>query len=221
MEIWLDTIDLEIIADAVKTGIISGITTNPSILSYAKDPFETIKRLLDLQPGPVAVQVTSQDVENMTEEAYAISSLSPRMIVKIPVNYNGLLAMKALKGIPILGTTILYPSQALLARQHELDYIAPYFSHMGENAQETLKKMIELLNGSKTKTLVASIKEVDHVVACALLGAEAVTIKSDLYRKLVENQASIGKFLEKFDSDWKQRHGKKSIKYAFQATVSS
>lgn len=89
MQIWLDTIDLDVIEDSVKTGIVCGVTTNPSILSHTENVFETISTLLEIQPGPVAVQVTSSSSEGMVEEGKFISQFSPRMVVKVPINRNG------------------------------------------------------------------------------------------------------------------------------------
>lgn len=219
MKVWLDTIDVDTIKDAVKTGIISGVTTNPSILSKAKDVRDTLRQLLDVQPGPVAVQVTAQSSSEIVEEARCIFEFSSRMIVKIPINPEGLIAINELKkeGLPILGTGILYPSQALMAAIHEVEYIAPYFSHMGENAHETLKTMVDMLKGGKTKILAASLREIDHIIACALLGVEAITIKPELYRQLVTSQPAVENFSEKFLRDW----GNISIKNALQATASS
>lgn len=220
MEIWLDTIDVHVIADGVETGIISGVTTNPSILSRAQNVRETAKRLLDLQKGPVAIQVTGKTPEEMVEEARHIYQYSNRMIVKIPVSRKGLIAMKELQKeqIPVLGTAILYPIQALLAANMDVAYLSPYFCHMGDlgNAFETLKTMVNLVRASnqKTKILVASLKHIDHILYCALLGVDAITIKPELYNKLVADFPVVEGFTEKFLSEWMQAHGPSSIKEA-------
>ncbi len=218
MEIWLDTVNLEVVSDAAKTGIVSGVTTNPSILSRTKNVEETLTHLLDLQNGPVAVQVTTQDSENMIEEGISIFEFSNRMIVKVPVNNNGLIAMHQLyeKQIPVLGTAIFHPKQALLAANLGAAYIAPYFSHIGEigNANEILKTIVTILraNNSKTKLLVASLRNLDDFIYCALIGADSVTIKDDLYYKLVADHHLSEKFTQKFLSDWHQTHGNGSLK---------
>ncbi|MDR3624619.1 MAG: transaldolase family protein [Chlamydiales bacterium] len=212
MEIWLDTIDENVITDAVKTGIISGVTTNPTILSKANNVLDTIKMLLDVQPGPVTIQVTSPNAENMIEEGIRIFELSSRMIVKIPINKNGLIAIQKLQedNIPILGTAILYPSQVLLAQAQQIPYIAPYFSHMGstEHAQATLKTMKEILcmSNSPTKILLASLREVDQIIYAALLGIEAATIKPDLYYKLLTDDPVVDTLLKQHSSDWQGAH---------------
>lgn len=216
MQIWLDTINLEAIADAAKTGIISGVTTNPSILSKAKHVRSTLLSLLKLQPGAVAVQVTAQDADNMIIEGRAIFSFSDRMIVKIPVNQNGLIAMQQLRqeNIPVLGTGILHPTQALLAANQDATYISPYFSRIGDigDAYESLSSMAAIVQNYPTKILAASLNTLDDLVYCALTGIDAVTIKEELYYKLITEHPSLEKFNHKFLSDWKDAHGHASIK---------
>jgi transaldolase len=220
MEIWLDTIDEDAIADAAKIGIISGVTTNPSILSCTKNIFHTLSRLLDLQPGPVAVQVTSLDPEEMIEEGLRIFEFSPRMIVKVPVNRNGLIAMRQLRceKVPVLGTGILFPTQALLASNLRTSYIAPYFSHIDDVgcSHATLKTIVEMLRLSTTKILAASLKNLEQINFCASLGIAAVTIKADLYYKLMEDHPIVEGFFQRFLADWSETHGDLSIKEALQ-----
>jgi transaldolase len=220
MEIWLDTIDSEAIADGVKTGIIAGVTTNPSILSKAKNVLATVSMLLEVQPGPVAVQVTSTHYEEMTEEGMRLFEFSSRIVVKVPVNHNGLIAIKNLRhaGVSVLGTGILFSTQALLASNHGVSYMSPYFSHMGDagDAFTTLKTMAEIVrvNNSSTKILVASLRQLDHVVYCATLGVAGITIKPDLYYKLVADHPIVEGFSERFLSEWTQAHGQLSMKNA-------
>ena len=220
MQIWLDTIDEDVIADGVKTGVLYGVTTNPSILSNADNVLETLTRILDMQSGPVAVQVTSTDPKDIVEEGMRIFELSPRMIVKVPINRNGLIAIAQLRreDVPVMGTAILFPTQALLASNHGVSYIAPYFSHMGDigDAGATLKTMVEMLcaNQSPTQILTASVKQLDHFILCASLGVAAVTIKPDLYYKLIADHPTVEGFCQKFLFDWMHTHGKLSIKDA-------
>jgi TalC/MipB family fructose-6-phosphate aldolase len=215
MEIWLDTIDLNVIADAEKTGILSGVTTNPSILSSTRAISKTLSAILDIQSGPVAVQVTSQDPQGMVEEGRRIFAFSSRMLIKVPIDRSGLIAIKQLKqeNIPVLGTGIILSSQALLASCLEVEWIALYFSHISAVGDpfEALKTMAALLRSSSTKILAASLKELDHVIYCASLGVDAVTIKPDLYDKLIEAHPLVEGFSKKFLSDWKQVHGELSI----------
>jgi TalC/MipB family fructose-6-phosphate aldolase len=225
MEIWLDTIDYETIADGARAGIISGVTTNPGILSQTKHVRETLTKLLDLQSGPVAVQVTSTDPEGIIEEGRSAFAFSSRIIVKVPINHNGLIAIKKLRdeGVPIMGTGILFSSQALLASNLGVSYIAPYFSHIDNPSGplSVLKTMIGIVgaNGSSTKILVASLKQVEQIVDCASLGVAAATIKPDLYRALMATHPLVEGFSEKFLQSWKQTHGSHSLKTYLESVV--
>lgn len=208
MEIWLDTIDLEAIKDAAKVGLISGVTTNPSILSKSKDVKRTIDELLDLQPGPVAVQVTQTDPKKIVDEARSLSVISARILVKIPINKSGLIAINELREdkIPILGTAVLFPIQALMAANLGIASIAPYFSHM-DNAVETMKVIQDMYVRYQfsTKILAASLKSLEQLLYCASLGISAVTIKADLYALLVAENPTVENFIQKFRSDWMSR----------------
>lgn len=214
MEIWLDSIDLETIADA--SDMISGVTTNPGILSAAVDVKGTLCSLLELQKGPVAVQVVAQDIEGMLDEAEKIFAFSPRMIVKVPVNRMGLRAMAIMreKQIPVIATGVFTPSQALLAARQGVRYIAPYFSHMREisDPRETLKVIHDLLQKYETRMLVASLKTVEEILFCAHLGAAAITIKEELYRNFVADHPLERQFTQKFHSNWQNAHGAQSIR---------
>jgi TalC/MipB family fructose-6-phosphate aldolase len=220
MKIWLDSIDVTTIAEAAKMGLIAGITTNPRILSETKSIADTLKKLLDFQPGPVAVQVTATDAEAMIDEGMKIFEYSSRFIVKIPVNRAGLSAMHALRqsNIPVMGTTVLFPSQALLSSLQGATYIAPYFSHLddGKNTTAVMQSIVDILriNESHTKILAASVKTLDQFMTCAMMGIAAVAIKVDLVLKLLEDQPVVEKFLQGFQSDWEKTHGKMSIKLA-------
>lgn len=218
MQIWLDTINLETIASAQKMGILSGITTNPGILSQAKNVPELLRRLLDAQSGPVAVQVTCESVAEMIMEGQEINQFSKRLLVKVPVNQAGLMAMPQLRteNIPILGTAVLTPSQALLAANIGANYIAPYFSRMGDNstARQSLQAMVTIFraNHYHTKILVASVKTLADFMYCALIGADVVTIKEDLYYSLIKDDLLLAELTQKFLSDWNLAFAGASLK---------
>lgn len=216
MQIWLDTINLEVVADAVKAGIISGITTNPSILSKTKNVSSTLRALLELQTGPIAVQVTSEDADNMLLEGREIFEFSNRTIIKIPVNQEGLIAIAQLhkESIPVLGTGIFHPIQAMLAAKQGATYISPYFSHIQDiaNPYESLKDMMNVIQEYPTKILAASIRNIDDLIYCACLGVNSVTIKDDLYFQIISEHSLLEKASQKFQSDWQAMHGTCSIK---------
>lgn len=205
MEIWLDTIDLNAIQEAVSLGLVHGVTTNPVILSRAEDVTDQLHQLLDIQKGPVAVQVTTTTRSEMIDEGRNLFAFSPRIIVKVPVNREGLAAIHQLsrENIPVLGTAVLHPKQALLAAIAGARYVAPYVSHIansGADPFEALESMQKMLR--ETKIMAASVKQVDHILRFAEMGMGAITIKEDLFAALIENNSLSEALTHKFNLHW-------------------
>lgn len=209
MEIWLDTCDVKVISNAYRLGICDGITTNPSILAATNEnPHMVIQRLLDLQGGPVAAQVTADDAEEMVKEAMLLRSFSDRMIIKVPVIQEGLAAIKLLReeGVPIIATAVFQPNQALLAAIAGADYVAPYVCRMfdeGIDAYEALEAMISIYKkySFKTKILAAALRTTDQITTCATLGVSAVTLKNSLFGEFVADDSATCKALRSFSDD--------------------
>ena len=210
MEIWLDTCDSEIISNANRLGIIHGVTTNPSILAKAGEDHEiVINRILDNQNGPVAVQVTAYNADGMIKQALALHSISDKIIVKIPVVQDGLVAIKYLsrENIPVMATAVFQPNQALLAALAGADYVAPYVGRIFDegidayNALEMMKTIYKSY-GFKTKILAAALRTPDQMMMCARLGIHAVTIKSTLFSEFTADDESTLNCLSVFAEDW-------------------
>lgn len=218
MEIWLDTPDLNVVMRAAKKGIVKGVTTNPSILAKVKHISETIRQLLKLQDGPVTIQVTSVEADEMIEEGRRIAEFSDRMVVKIPVCKEGLIAMRTLEkeGVSILATGIFHESQLLLAANLGVTFVTPYFSRIAKerDAFQAIRNMLAILDkgGYESKLLVASVKEINHLIFLAEVGTFAATIKEDLFAKLIATDPLQEELSEQFRSDWKRAHGDISIK---------
>lgn len=210
MEIWLDTCDTQTIQTACKLGIIHGVTTNPSLLAGAKEDHDTlITRLLALQVGPVAVQVTACQSDEMIKQALALRAVSDRIIVKIPVIQEGLAAMQALKqkNIPVMATAVFNPNQALLAAIAGADYVAPYFGRMldeGFEAYAALQTMVAIFKAYqfKTKILAAALRTTDQITGCAEIGVSAITLKSKLYSEFIANNQATLHSLREFAEQW-------------------
>lgn len=210
MEIWLDTCDIEIISKACRLGLLYGVTTNPSILAGSNENHEVvINRLLEIQDGPLAVQVTANRAEEMIKQAFALHSFSDRIIVKIPVVREGLIAMKTLveEGVSIMATAVFHPNQALLAGLAGVDYIAPYICRMfdeGIDAYSSLETMVTIYKNYQftTKILAAALRTVDQITTCASMGIPAVTLKSMLYSQFVADDKATLNSLNAFEEDW-------------------
>lgn len=210
MEFWLDTIDLSVIEKAASMGLLHGVTTNPSLLSKAQNPLAAIHSILNVQNGPLAVQVTESTTQEMIAQGKKLRQASSRIIVKVPVTQGGWEAMHLLskENIPVMATAIFHPAQALLAARTGASYVAPYFTRMlkaGDNPLiqiEAMKKMFGHYH-LPVKILAANPKTVEQVRSCAELGVEAVTIREDLFADLTDTHELTAHAIEQFLDEWK------------------
>lgn len=212
MEIWLDTIDDKVIASADRFGVFYGVTTNPSSLSQRKEPHQQIiTHLLEIQDGPVAVQVTATTAAEMIAQAEELQSRSERIIIKIPVSQEGFIALRhlGLKEIPTMATAVFHPKQFLLAALAGATYIAPYLGRMadaGISPFEVLKSAVAMYKQYQfpTKILAAALKSVDHIQKCAELGISAVTIKDELFQQFISEHPLTIQAINNFAKDSEQ-----------------
>ena len=133
MDIWLDTTDIKTITLGSRLGILTGVTTNPSLIANSGLSLEeNIDAILKCQSGPVTVQVTAVDHSGIIEQAETLREFSERIIVKIPVTQEGLKAMESLSHLrfPVMATAIVTPYQALFACHAGASFIAPYYSRI-------------------------------------------------------------------------------------------
>lgn len=214
MEIWLDTCDTQVITNACRLGFIFGVTTNPTILAEARDDAEhVICKLLEVQDGPVAVQVTSDNAPGMIKQAVALHAYSDRIIVKVPVVQQGLIAMKTLaqEGVSVMATAVFQPNQALLAGLAGAEYVAPYVSRMiddGIDAYTALQMMLTMYRhyNLKTKILAAALRTTDQITTLATMGICAITLKSALFSQFIGDDPLTVECLRAFTEDWESRH---------------
>lgn len=209
MEIWLDTINTQLVSKAAELKLLRGVTTNPEILSKASNIKNTIKELLSIQDGSVAVQVTRDTTSDIVREAIELNTYSPRIVVKVPCSSEGYQAMVLLKErhIPFLATTVLHVKQALVSAMIGADYIAPYYSRLSEEGSDPFEflqsiKKIYNNNNHRTKILAASLRSLDHLILCAELGIDAVTLKDDLFTQLIASHSTTEKWICHFSSTW-------------------
>lgn len=210
MELWLDTCEPQVIISAQKLGIIKGVTTNPKILAESRtDPEQVINKLLNIQEGPIAVQVTADTDSEMIQQGVALHALSERLIVKVPVTQQGLIAMKELvkEGIYVMATAVFHAHQVMLAGIAGADYVAPYVSRMidsGIDATKELEAMVAINRayGFKTKILAAALRNVEQVMACARLGISAATMKSALFSQFIADDPQTTQCLREFADAW-------------------
>lgn len=212
MEIWLDTFSIQTIETAEKLGILSGVTTNPSIVANSHQNIESLlENLLQYQKGPVTAQVNSSETDDMIQEALKLASISTRIIVKIPVTKNGLEAIHFLskKDISTMATVIYTPHQALMAALAGANYIAPYLNRIeraGGNPWAVLTTMQTIFQTYKldVKILGASINNIDQILKCAEIGIFGVTIKDTVFEMLIQDHPLTQESMAQFTLDFER-----------------
>ncbi len=210
MELWLDTIDLDVIREADAMGILTGVTTNPSILSQSDvSPEKKIEQLLSCQSGWLCVQVLARDTENMLKQAQALSQISKRIITKIPVTPAGLKAISILEKnqIPTLATAIFEPRQLLLAAMAGARYAAPYMSRIEEATQQSLEILSNMMKmifqqSYPLKIMAAAIKSAEEVTAYSRLGVPAITVPVPVYEAFTQASPRTESSLDSFEKAW-------------------
>ncbi len=220
MEILLDTANLETIRKYNEIYDITGVTSNPTILSREKAEFFPL--LLEIRDiigdKQLHVQVTGSSSEEMLKEAETITEkLGKNTYIKVPVNEEGIKTIKILKsnGYKVTGTAIYMPQQAMLAASVGADYVAPYFNRMNNmnvdstNAIEEMAWLFEHYH-KDTKILAASFKNTQQIMSALLAGAHAVTASADLYTQMVTSPV-IDSAIDGFAKDWSGLYGEKRI----------
>jgi len=209
MQIWLESIDIPMLEKAQKRGILHGVTTNPSML--VSNPRDTLSALLSAQPGPVAVEVFEDLAPSMISQGKALYEFSPRIVVKVPVTERGLEAIHSLSKdqIPVMASGIVQPTQALVAALGGAGWVAPYFSRFmksGDNplAQLEAVKKIILVYQMRTRILAVNPKTIEQIKSCAEIGIDAITIREDVFRDLIETHELTAQTIEQYADDWKK-----------------
>lgn len=208
MELWLDTCDLSLIESAKARGLLYGITTNPSILAaVSMAPLDIIKTLLSIQKGPVTLQMTASSAQEIIDHAKHCLKLFPRLIIKIPVSKENLIAIHALsqEGIPVMATVIYEPLQAISAFKAGAEYAAVYIGRMqdaGLDAFKTLETIQQYITRycPTSKLIAASLRSKEHILHCLGTGCAAMTLGEKAYIDFVQDHPLTLNNMERFAS---------------------
>ena len=211
MQFFLDTADVEKIRELHQTGLVNGVTTNPSLIAKSgRDFFETLREISSFMDGPISAEVTATTYDVMIEEGKKLSNISKNIVVKLPLTIDGLKASNyfATHKIKTNVTLCFSAGQALIAAKSNATYISPFVGRLddiGENGMELIQKIKSIYFNYphlKTKILVASIRNLEHVIKSALIGADVVTIPPNILEELYEHTLTK-KGLDAFLEDWK------------------
>ena len=209
MQIFIDTADVSELRALVQTGLVDGVTTNPSLIAKAgKAILPTLQEICALVPGPVSGEVVATEAEAMLKEAAILSALASNIVIKLPLTMEGLKACKALsdKGVRTNVTLCFSSVQALLAAKAGATFISPFIGRLDDNGQDGMGLIREIRDiydnyGFETQILAASIRTVGHVRDAALAGADCATIPASIFKALYKHVLTdLG--LEAFLKDW-------------------
>ncbi len=218
IELYLDTVDIKQVSRLNACLPLKGVTTNPSILAKAGRGVNQVLPELANIIGSEArfhIQVVSQNVDEMVDEAFKINSLPYDIVVKIPATEVGLAAIKKIKqqNIPVLATAIYSVQQGILAALTGADYLAPYVNRMDTMGNDGIKVVADLQllltqQHLDCKLLPASFKNTLQVIEVMKLGVKAITIPVDVAVQMLEHPA-VDSAVKQFSQDWTNVFGDK------------
>jgi transaldolase len=209
MQLFLDTTDTAVLRELARTGMVDGVTTNPSLIMKSGRPMlEVIAEICDIVEGPVSAEVAAITADDMIAEGSRLALVAPNVVVKAPLTPEGLIATRELsrQGVQVNVTLCFTAAQALLAAKAGAAYISPFIGRLddlGEDGMELIAEIRTVYDNYDfdTEILAASIRSVDHVRRAALVGADCATIPPAIFQELFKHPLTE-KGLEQFLSDW-------------------
>ena len=210
MKFFVDTADVAEIRDLAATGLVDGVTTNPSlIMKSGRDFFEVIAEICDLVPGPVSAEVAATTMDGMLAEAARLTPIAPNVTIKVPLTWDGLKATKRLsaEGVKVNVTLCFSAAQALLAAKAGATYISPFIGRLDDIGLDGLDLISDICQiydqyeSIRTEVLVASVRSPGHVIEAAKMGAHVATLPPAVLRQLALHPLT-DKGLAAFLKDW-------------------
>ena len=211
MKFFIDTADIEQIKEILPTGLVDGVTTNPSLIAkQGKDMRGIIESICEIVKGPVSAEVTATDYENMKKEGLYLSSIAKNIAVKVPLTEDGLKTCRELsnKGIMVNVTLCFSAGQAILAAKSGATFISPFVGRLddiNESGIGLIKEIYEIYKNYtfQTSILVASVRSMEHIIESAKIGAQIATLPPKLIKELFIHPLT-DKGLKAFLEDWKK-----------------
>jgi len=219
MKIFLDTANIEHIRHGVKLGVVTGVTTNPSIVSREGkvDYRGLVQEICSIVPGPVSTEVLSQDAQGMVAEAREIAKWAKNIVVKIPASLEGVeaTAVLASENIKVNFTLCFTLNQALLGTAAGATFVSPFVGRLddiGEDGMSVVADIVEYLDYYQlpTQVIAASIRHPQHCLVAAKVGAHIATVPYGVVLQMVQHPlTTIG--IERFKDDWKKVMERESL----------
>lgn len=212
MRLFIDTGSVAEVEEIAAWGILSGATTNPSLLAKEQgDPGDIIRTICELVRGPVSAEVVSQQSQGMIDEGRALRELHEHVTVKVPFCEQGLTATKALtdEEIPVNMTLVFSANQALLAAAAGATYVSCFMGRLDDISVDSAAVLEEIADalragGMTSEIIAASIRHPEHVVSAATLGCEIATVPAKVLRQMLDHPLTTAG-AERFRADWESR----------------
>ncbi len=216
MKFFVDTADVKEIRELADTGLLDGVTTNPTLIAKSgRDFIEVITEIAGVVPGPVSAEVAATDFEGMVKEGERLALIADNIAIKVPLTWDGLKACKHFtsKNIMVNVTLCFSAAQAILAAKAGATFISPFVGRLddvGQPGMQLISEICTIYNHYEyfnTEVLVASVRSPMHVVEAAMIGAHVATIPPSVLKQLASHPLT-DKGLATFLSDW-QKTGQK------------
>lgn len=210
MKFFIDTADVAEIRDLAATGLVDGITTNPSLVAKTgRDFFEVLREICEIVPGPISAEVAATETDAILAEAKVLTAVADNIVIKVPLTPDGLKACRALadQGTKVNVTLCFSASQAILAAKAGAAYISPFVGRLDDISSDGLDLISDIVQiyesypDFETEVLVASVRHPIHVVESAKLGAHVATLPPAVLRAMFKHPLT-DRGLEAFLADW-------------------
>ncbi|MEE8500457.1 MAG: fructose-6-phosphate aldolase [Kiloniellales bacterium] len=210
MRFFIDTADVDEIRDLAATGLVDGVTTNPSLVAKSGgDFFEVLSEICAIVPGPVSAEVTAIETGAMVEEGRRLARVAENVVVKVPLTPDGLKACRVLtdEGTKVNVTLCFSAAQAILAAKAGARFVSPFIGRLDDIGADGLALVSEIVEiyaaypNFTTEVLVASVRNLAHVVEAAKMGAHVATIPPAILRAMFKHPLT-DRGLEAFLADW-------------------
>jgi transaldolase len=217
MRLFLDTANIEQIEQAVAMGVISGVTTNPTLAAKEgnSDYKALVTRICPLVPGPVSVEVLTEGVDNMIKQGREFAKWADNIVIKIPATADGLKVTSALAkdGIQVNFTLVFSVNQAILGARAGAAYVSPFVGRLDDIGQDGMQLIEDILaaywnyDDIDTQVIAASVRHPEHCLRAALAGAHIATVPPNVLMQMIQHPMTDSG-LSRFMSDWKKIAGK-------------
>jgi len=211
LRFFIDTANVDEIKEASRWGIISGVTTNPSLIAKeGRDFKQVVREIAEIIDGPISAEVISLEADGMIAEARELAQIHPNIVIKIPMCLEGLKAVNVLtkENIATNVTLVFSANQALMAARAGATYVSPFIGRLddiSEDGMQLIRDVVDIfeIHGIGTEIIAASIRHPLHVTQAALAGADIATVPYKVFKQMA-NHPLTTQGIERFLADWEK-----------------